>query len=80
MKTLRNLLFIFAMTLFFSLSVSAQKNDQDKKPPPKDPPVVDPPDKKPPQRPPDNGNNDNRPKKPEMALVKTSDGINILYV
>lgn len=64
MNTLRNLLFILMLTVGFSVSVSAQKNDQDKKPP-KNPPVVNPGDKgNPPQRPPDNGNNNDRPKKP----------------
>lgn len=69
------------MMVGFSLSVSAQKNDPDKKPAPKDnPPVVKPGDKPPKERPPDDRNNDNRPKKPEMALIKTADGKDILFV
>lgn len=77
MNTLRNLLFIFVIMIGFSLSVSAQKNDQDKKPPPKEkPPVVDP---KPKERPPDNGNNGGG-KKPEMALAKKPHGTDVLFV
>ncbi|MCD9185192.1 MAG: hypothetical protein LUM44_02075 [Pyrinomonadaceae bacterium] len=62
MNTLRNLLFILMLTVGFSMSVSAQKND----PPPKpNPPVVTPPpkEKPPPPKPPDQGG-----KKPEAFL------------
>lgn len=68
MKLLRNLIYVSVLVFGFSMSVSAQKDDQDKSGrPPKNPPVVNPGDKgKPPQRPPDN-NDGNRPKKPETA-------------
>ncbi len=65
MKVLQKILFMFAMVVGLSLAVSAQKNDDQKKPPPKgDPPVVTPQPKNPPPR-----ENPNKPKKPGYSLV-----------
>lgn len=70
MNLLKQLFFIFLMTVAFSLSAMAQKQDDDKKNrPPKDPPVIVAPDKdKPKDRPKDN-NNSNRPKKPSEIFI-----------
>jgi hypothetical protein len=55
MKTLRKLLFMFALVVGLSITASAQDKGKDKKPPPKkDPPVVVV----------DRGKDKNRPKDP----------------
>ncbi|HQU85692.1 MAG TPA: hypothetical protein PKY59_21330 [Pyrinomonadaceae bacterium] len=81
MKVLKNLLFVSVLVFGFSMSASAQKNDQDKDRPPKNPPGLNPGDKggRPPQRPPEN-NDGNRPKKPQTAWLKTSEEKYILFV
>ncbi len=62
MKMLQKILFTFACGLAMTLAVSAQKNDDPKKPPPKNPPpVINPQPKNPP---PDS----NKPK-PGYAVV-----------
>ena len=56
MKVLEKILLTFAMVIGLSLAVSAQKGDDQKKPPKTKPPVVTPPNKKPPK-------NEDKPKK-----------------
>lgn len=62
MKTLRQLLFIFAAVAGLTFGVSAQKHDQ-KKPPKDPPPVINPGQKPPKERPP----KETKPKKPGMS-------------
>ena len=62
MNTLKQILFTFAVVIGLSIAISAQKNDEQKKPPVKDPPpVVNPREKPPPREKPREGD---KPKKP----------------
>lgn len=62
-KILMKFLFTFVAVVGLTLSISAQKNNDDKKPkPPKETPTIDP-GKKPPPR------DDKKPKKPGMAFM-----------
>lgn len=63
-KVLMKFLFVLVAVVGLTLSVSAQKGD-DKKRPPKDPPKVEPSDKNRPKDPP----KDDKPKKPSMAFI-----------
>lgn len=61
MRVLQKILFTFAMIAGLSFAVAAQK--EDKKPPKPPPPVINPGEgKKPPK-------NDDKPKKPSIALI-----------
>lgn len=62
MKVLRHILFTLVMVTGLTLAVSAQKQDDPKKPPPKGtPPVINPIPKPPPDS--------NKPKKPGYSLI-----------
>lgn len=66
MKVLHKILFTFALVGGLSFAVAAQK--EDKKPPKPPPPVIKPGEgKKPPK-------NDDKPKKPAMALIAAKIG------
>lgn len=76
MKSFKQLIFTFAAIIGLSIAISAQKHDDQKRPPPKDPPpVVNPGKEKPPKEKP----RDDKPKKPGMAyfalVVKESDRV-----
>ena len=67
-KLLMKFLFTFVAVVGLSLSISAQKGNDDKKPkPPKETPTIDP-GKKPPPR------DDKKPKKPGMAFMLVVEG------
>ncbi len=65
MKSLKQMIFIFAMVGSIALSVPAQNNDDQKRPPKPKQPVVDPKEKPP------KGGQD-RPKKPGMSYYLVS--------
>ena len=68
MNKLKQILFTFVGVIGLSIAISAQKNDDQKKPPVKDPPpVVNPREKPPPQKP-----RDDKPKKPGMEFSLVS--------
>ena len=69
MKSLKQIIFVFALFVGLGLSVSAQSDDQ-KRPPKERPPVVDPGKKPPRGNPPPKG--DDRPKKPGMSFYLVS--------
>ncbi|MEO8574645.1 MAG: hypothetical protein ABI481_11795 [Pyrinomonadaceae bacterium] len=69
MKSLKEIIFIFAMFIGLALSVPAQNDDQ-KRPPKEKPPVVDPVKKPPRENPPRGG--DRPPKKPGMSFYLVS--------
>ncbi len=75
MKTLKQLLFTFAIVVGFSLTAFAQKGNQEKPPKPQ-PPVVNP-EPKPPREKPNEGD---KPKKPSAILVKNENGFAIMFV
>ncbi|MEP7148010.1 MAG: hypothetical protein ABI857_03940 [Acidobacteriota bacterium] len=64
MKSLKQIIFIFAVVTSLGLSVSAQNDDQ-KRPPKEKPPVIDPKEKPPRENPP---KDHDKPKKPGMSL------------
>ena len=70
MKSLKEIILMFAVVIGLALSVSAQNGDDQKRPPKPKPPVVDP-KAKPPKG--------DKPKKPGMSfyLVSTETGINL---
>jgi hypothetical protein len=70
MKTLKHLIYFTILMVGFSLTATAQKNDDQKNRPPKDPPKIDPGGKPPKEDRPknDNRNNDNRGKKPQGVI------------
>lgn len=75
MKVLRQIILLTAITVGFSLTAMAQKQD-DKKPPPKeDPPKIKIKDKENDKPKDDRKNNDK--KKPEMAFLRSSNEIEI---
>lgn len=79
MNTLKQFIFTFAVVIGLSFAVSAQKNDDPKKPPPKDPPpVVNPGKEKPPPRPNPPRDSD-KPKKPvmEFSILTSKDRFDI---
>ncbi len=65
MKSLRQIIFTSMMVIGLAFSVSAQKGDDQKKPPKGNPPVIRPGDKPPRGNPP---KGDDKPKKPGMSL------------
>jgi hypothetical protein len=67
MKSLKQIIIMFALVIGLALSVSAQTDDQ--KRPPKDPPVRDPKPKPPRDNPPKGGD---KPKKPGMSFYLAS--------
>lgn len=67
MKSLKQIIFMFALVIGLAFSVSAQNDDQ--KRPPKEPPVRDPKPKPPRENPP---KGDDKPKKPGMSLYLAS--------
>ena len=70
MKSLKQIIFVFAMFIGLALSVPAQTDDQ-KRPPKEKPPVIVPKPKDPPPR----GNSpkgDDKPKKPGMSFYLVS--------
>jgi hypothetical protein len=68
MKSLKQIIFVFAVFMGLALGVPAQTDDQ--KRPPKKPPVVDPVKKPPRDNPPPKG--DDKPKKPGMSFYLVS--------
>jgi hypothetical protein len=66
MRSLKKIIFVFAMAICLALSVSAQTDDQ-KRPPKGDPPVRNP---KP--KPPRDPKGDDKPKKPGMSFYLVS--------
>lgn len=72
MKSLRQLLFLMAITIGFSLTAMAQRQDDPKKPPPKDPPPKIKVEPKKPDKPSEDRRNDDR-RRPEMAVAISSD-------
>lgn len=77
MKVLRKMIFLAAITVGFSLTATAQRQD-DKKPPPKDPPKIRVEDKKdkPKDDKRDDRRNDNR--RPAMAFIVTANEMEIV--
>ena len=73
MKRFRQIIFTSAMVIGLAFTASAQKNDDQKRPPKPEPPKVDP-GKKPPRG---NPPKEDRPKKPGnyFAMVKRQDDI-----
>jgi hypothetical protein len=69
MKSLKQVIFMFAMVIGLALSVSAQSDDQ-KRPPKEKPPVIDPKQKPPRDNPPKGGGD--KPKKPGMSFYFVS--------
>ena len=67
MKSLRQIIFMFAVVIGMALSVSAQTDDQNK--PRKDPPVIKPGEKPRRDNPP---KGDDKPKKPGMSFFLVS--------
>ena len=69
MKIFKHLLFISIFVVGFSMTATAQRND-DQKRPPKDPPKINPEKKDPPKNnpPKNNPGNDNRGKKPNGII------------
>ncbi|MEO6590132.1 MAG: hypothetical protein ABIP06_12600 [Pyrinomonadaceae bacterium] len=77
MKVLRQILLLTAITVGFSLTAMAQKQDPKKDPPPKqDPPKIRVEDKKN-DRPKDDKPKDER-KKPDLAFIKDSGEVEII--
>ena len=68
MRSLKQIILVFAMAVGLALNVSAQNDDQ--KRPPKDPVVRDPKQKPPRGNPPPKG--DDKPKKPGMSFYLVS--------
>lgn len=69
MNSLKQFLFTLAMIVGLSIGVSAQKNDDQKKPPVKEPPPIVNPGKKPPR--PTPPREEDKPKKPQIAFTTT---------
>ena len=67
MNKLKHLIFGFALLAGLSVGVSAQRHDDQKKPPPKDPPPKVEPREKPPRG--ENRPKEDKPKKPGYSLV-----------
>lgn len=76
MKRLKEIILMFAVVSSLALSVPAQENDDQKRPPKGTPPVREPKEKPPREKPP---KGDDRPKKPGMSfyLVSTEKGNNL---
>lgn len=79
MKVLRQFILLMAITVVFSLTAMAQKQDDKKNPPPKDPnpPKIRVEDKKDNDKPKDD-KKDNDKKKPGMAFLRVSNEIEIV--
>lgn len=75
MNIFKHLIIALILTFGIALNVSAQKDDQDKRPP-KEPPTIPVKPKEPPrENPPKDDKRDNRPKKPESYFADSSGGI-----
>ncbi len=68
MKSLKQIIFMFAVVISLGLSVSAQNDDQ-KRPPKEKPPVIDPKEKPPRENPP---KDQDKPKKPGASFYLVS--------
>lgn len=81
MKILKHLLLMTVFVVGLSMTATAQKND-DQKRPPKNPPTIDPGKKEPKEKPPsnDNRNNDNRGKKPSGIIFMSGNRSEINFV
>ena len=79
MKFLKQILFMALLVVSFSMTATAQRDDNQNRPD-KDPPKIEPKDKdKPKDRPKDN-DNQNRPKKPRDSYLESENRIEISSV
>jgi hypothetical protein len=84
MKILKQFVLILAMTISASIAVAAQDKDQKRRPPKEDPPKIVPGEKdrdKPRENRPkdEDKNKDDRGKKPQMFVYKTTEETKIIF-